>query len=878
MFKKLLALSIFLFQSYTIFGTLRPFSDEDFPTVDYVFENKNSESQNQTEFCITPIQKQRLNVPSQKICWDSSEAELWKTHGSFKIKDKKLIRKRRKYTAQKFESKLEQILQLSKDDANFHEYACYQYNLYRFRGFLELIRTFPEYEYWMIRLYKSITDPETGKKLVKNLASLNFPIDYAKEEGLRITEKWKQEEQDRQKQLLLIKEQKEKAAHQSTPAPPPQTANHQLAPKDTTATNSDHTKAPTTQQDTTKKENTSESSVSAQKSPSNSQIPPEKQTSASKPITTPQNSGITAPIRQTIPDTTQQPTASKLLVKLKKSEAQKQPEKPSQPTFTTNVKTVLKDAAIEGAGAFVGTLVGSILFPPKPPYIAPTRSPFDVDPVVQKCFSGEFSCHQQAPKSLAQLFGVPAPHAETAFDALLPGGIFSSDFRGVQQSPFCTAPAPLLRQGFGGQATPTPLTLSSPVNAAGQGGIIHDQQPSSISSSSVSSSCNNTAPLHTMDTTTTAQSCDRVAFFKTRAQCFQTLDKALELAESSPYQSFVKDTDLTVRTLDKIADNFAVSNDLATAQACACIADAFATHAVAEQITHGVQAGLQHKIEHPLESVVGTIKLPLTLAKTLFTLAAVYTPPSDPALAAQYLQATQHLNHALCAKVAQKLDAIRAMTWKDYTQCGAQLLTETFVDIITLRLPGLAVDKIAKVEKYLARFTQLIKAERSIALETGTQPQLTTLLNDAAPFFKQALEEKAVSEAAASTAQQLEKKVASEIAHAAERGVVESEAKVAESIKNIRFNEKSIDHIFRDAEGHFKIATHENKKLLIETSMDSNNLLGTDQYGTEWYAKMTPDGKQIWTQVRNGEIRNAGINEVPRTFNPKTGLSSLTKP
>jgi hypothetical protein len=84
--------------------------------------------------------------------------------------------------------------------------------------------------------------------------------------------------------------------------------------------------------------------------------------------------------------------------------------------------------------------------------------------------------------------------------------------------------------------------------------------------------------------------------------------------------------------------------------------------------------------------------------------------------------------------------------------------------------------------------------------------------------------------------------------------------------KKITLYEKNSKHIFRNSEGHFKSDTHENRKLLLEISNDKSNFLGIDKYGSEWYAKITNNGKQIWTQVRNREIRNAGINDTPRDF------------
>lgn len=89
--------------------------------------------------------------------------------------------------------------------------------------------------------------------------------------------------------------------------------------------------------------------------------------------------------------------------------------------------------------------------------------------------------------------------------------------------------------------------------------------------------------------------------------------------------------------------------------------------------------------------------------------------------------------------------------------------------------------------------------------------------------------------------------------------------------------QKSADHIFRNAPGHFREDTEENRRLLESVANDRNSYLGNDKYGNSWHARTQNDGTQIWTQSRNGEIRNGGINKTPRTFNRETGLSSPTK-
>jgi hypothetical protein len=87
---------------------------------------------------------------------------------------------------------------------------------------------------------------------------------------------------------------------------------------------------------------------------------------------------------------------------------------------------------------------------------------------------------------------------------------------------------------------------------------------------------------------------------------------------------------------------------------------------------------------------------------------------------------------------------------------------------------------------------------------------------------------------------------------------------------------KSSRHIFRNKEGHLPDDTPENRQLFIETVREPGNYLGTDKYGTQWYAKTLVTGEQIWVQVRNDEIRNAGKNLIQKLWQPDTGFSSLT--
>ena len=92
----------------------------------------------------------------------------------------------------------------------------------------------------------------------------------------------------------------------------------------------------------------------------------------------------------------------------------------------------------------------------------------------------------------------------------------------------------------------------------------------------------------------------------------------------------------------------------------------------------------------------------------------------------------------------------------------------------------------------------------------------------------------------------------------------------------IKINDKNGQdkHIFRNDSGHLP-DTPTNRDLLIEMVKNSKNRLGADQYGTEWFGRILDNGKQVWATVRNNTIKNGGINDIPKTFNPKTGLSKI---
>jgi filamentous hemagglutinin len=83
---------------------------------------------------------------------------------------------------------------------------------------------------------------------------------------------------------------------------------------------------------------------------------------------------------------------------------------------------------------------------------------------------------------------------------------------------------------------------------------------------------------------------------------------------------------------------------------------------------------------------------------------------------------------------------------------------------------------------------------------------------------------------------------------------------------------EDVGHIFRNAPGHME-DTPENRRLLLDLIADEDAFVGADRYGTRWYARTLPDGRQLWAQRRGSRLRNGGVNAPPRDFaSPVFGL------
>ncbi len=88
--------------------------------------------------------------------------------------------------------------------------------------------------------------------------------------------------------------------------------------------------------------------------------------------------------------------------------------------------------------------------------------------------------------------------------------------------------------------------------------------------------------------------------------------------------------------------------------------------------------------------------------------------------------------------------------------------------------------------------------------------------------------------------------------------------------------ESQLGHILRVRPGHIPDSP-ENRRLLEDLANDETAFRGTDGHGNAWFERTRSDGTQVWVKVRDGVIQNGGVNAKPKSFHPKTGLSSPTR-
>ena len=90
--------------------------------------------------------------------------------------------------------------------------------------------------------------------------------------------------------------------------------------------------------------------------------------------------------------------------------------------------------------------------------------------------------------------------------------------------------------------------------------------------------------------------------------------------------------------------------------------------------------------------------------------------------------------------------------------------------------------------------------------------------------------------------------------------------------------ENSANHMFKNEPGHFAHDTPANRQRLLDLVSDKKNYKGTNSFGVKCYEKIVEKGRQLWAYVWENSIRDGGINEIPKEYNPKTGFSSPVRP
>jgi hypothetical protein len=81
----------------------------------------------------------------------------------------------------------------------------------------------------------------------------------------------------------------------------------------------------------------------------------------------------------------------------------------------------------------------------------------------------------------------------------------------------------------------------------------------------------------------------------------------------------------------------------------------------------------------------------------------------------------------------------------------------------------------------------------------------------------------------------------------------------AESVPGFLEDPSQMGHIFRNSPGHLAEDTPENRALLVDT-VKEDYFRNVNEFGNEIYTRLIEDGREVWVFVRDGIIRNGGIN------------------
>ncbi len=85
----------------------------------------------------------------------------------------------------------------------------------------------------------------------------------------------------------------------------------------------------------------------------------------------------------------------------------------------------------------------------------------------------------------------------------------------------------------------------------------------------------------------------------------------------------------------------------------------------------------------------------------------------------------------------------------------------------------------------------------------------------------------------------------------------------------------TLNHIFKNAPGHFSKKTPETVAYIAQAVSDPRNYGGSTIWGAKYYFKMMNDGTQAWAMVKNGKIISGGFNWKPMQW-VETNLLKFT--
>lgn len=98
--------------------------------------------------------------------------------------------------------------------------------------------------------------------------------------------------------------------------------------------------------------------------------------------------------------------------------------------------------------------------------------------------------------------------------------------------------------------------------------------------------------------------------------------------------------------------------------------------------------------------------------------------------------------------------------------------------------------------------------------------------------------------------------------------IVQIEQKKIWNSPPIEETKSRLGHIFRDAPGHLKKDTKENRAYILAAVSDPANKVGENKFGREIYSKIMPDGHRAWAHVEKGFIVNGGRDTPWKKWEP----------